>query len=129
MDQTGISLATAWTHDLIASDHPLFAGRPGTIGTRSGNFCLQNADLVLVIGSRLNIRQTSYNWDSFGKNAWIVQVDVDAAELAKPGVQADLRVKAAKNVRELPAKMRIMYTKIEFKDGRIVETPEVYFAE
>ena len=92
VDATGIPLATAWTHDLIASDHPLFAGRPGTIGTRSGNFCLQNADLVLVIGSRLNIRQTSYNWDSFGKNAWIVQVDVDAAELAKPGVQPDLRV-------------------------------------
>lgn len=92
VDDTGIPLATAWTHDLIASDHPLFAGRPGTIGTRSGNFCLQNADVVLVIGSRLNIRQTSYNWDSFGKNAWIVQVDVDAAELAKPGVQADLKV-------------------------------------
>lgn len=94
VEENGVPLATAWTHDLIASDHPLFAGRPGTIGTRSGNFCLQNADLVLVIGSRLNIRQTSYNWDSFGKNAWIVQVDVDAAELAKPGVQADLKVKA-----------------------------------
>lgn len=94
VEQAGIPLATAWTHDLIASDHPLFAGRPGTIGTRAGNFCLQNADLVLVIGSRLNIRQTSYNWDSFGKNAWIVQVDVDPAELAKPGVQADLRVQA-----------------------------------
>ncbi|MBK7002231.1 MAG: thiamine pyrophosphate-binding protein [Rhodoferax sp.] len=94
VEDTGIPLATAWTHDLIASDHPLFAGRPGTIGTRSGNFCLQNADVVLVIGSRLNIRQTSYNWDSFGKNAWIVQVDVDAAELAKPGVQADLKVQA-----------------------------------
>ncbi len=94
VEETGIPLATAWTHDLIASDHPLFAGRPGTIGTRAGNFCLQNADVVLVIGSRLNIRQTSYNWDSFGKNAWIVQVDVDAAELAKPGVQADLKVQA-----------------------------------
>jgi acetolactate synthase-1/2/3 large subunit len=76
----------------------LFAGRPGTIGTRSGNFCLQNADVVLVIGSRLNIRQTSYNWDSFGKNAWIVQVDVDAAELTKPGVQADLKVQAEAEV-------------------------------
>jgi acetolactate synthase-1/2/3 large subunit len=94
VEDTGIPLATAWTHDLIASDHPLFAGRPGTIGTRSGNFCLQNADVVLVIGSRLNIRQTSYNWDSFGKNAWIVQVDVDPAELAKPGAQADLKVHA-----------------------------------
>lgn len=94
VEETGIPLATAWAHDLIASDHPLFAGRPGTIGTRAGNFCLQNADVVLVIGSRLNIRQTSYNWDSFGKNAWIVQVDVDLAELTKPGVQADLKIHA-----------------------------------
>lgn len=94
IEQHGIPLATAWTHDLIASDHPLFAGRPGTIGTRAGNFCLQNADLIIVLGSRLNIRQTSYNWGSFGKNAWISQIDVDPAELAKPGVQADLKVVA-----------------------------------
>jgi acetolactate synthase-1/2/3 large subunit len=94
IDETGIPLTTAWTHDLIASDHPLFAGRPGSIGTRAGNFCLQNADFVLVIGSRLNIRQTSYNWGSFAKNAWIVQVDVDGAELTKPGVHADLTVQA-----------------------------------
>ncbi|MFE1817281.1 thiamine pyrophosphate-binding protein, partial [Pseudomonas otitidis] len=45
-----VPLATAWTHDLIASDHPLFAGRPGTIGTRAGNLCLQAADFVLVLG-------------------------------------------------------------------------------
>ena len=94
VESTGIPLATAWTHDLIATDHPLFAGRPGTIGTRPGNFCLQNSDLVVVIGSRLNIRQTSYNWRSFAKNAWIVQVDIDTCELYKPGVQANLRVHA-----------------------------------
>lgn len=91
-ERHGIPVATAWTHDLIASDHPLFAGRPGTIGTRAGNFCTQNADLVLVIGSRLNIRQVSYNWQSFARNARIVQVDIDPAELAKPLVQADLRI-------------------------------------
>jgi acetolactate synthase I/II/III large subunit len=90
----GIPVATAWTHDLIASDHPLFAGRPGTIGTRAGNFCTQNADFVLVIGSRLNIRQVSYNWNSFAKNAFIAQVDVDPAEFAKPFVQPNLRVTA-----------------------------------
>ena len=98
LERVGIPLATAWTHDLIASDHPLFAGRPGTIGTRAGNFCLQNADLVVVLGSRLNIRQTSYNWDCFGKNAWIMQVDIDPAELAKPGVQADAKVTADASV-------------------------------
>jgi acetolactate synthase-1/2/3 large subunit len=90
VEKTRIPLATAWTHDLIASDHPLFAGRPGTIGTRAGNFCLQNADLVLVIGSRLNIRQTSYNWATFGKNAFVVHVDIDPAELKKPTYRADL---------------------------------------
>lgn len=93
-ERHGLPMATAWTHDLIASDHPLFAGRPGTIGTRAGNFCLQSADLILVLGSRLNIRQTSYNWDSFGKDAWIAQVDIDPAELSKPGVQADEAVVA-----------------------------------
>jgi acetolactate synthase-1/2/3 large subunit len=90
VEKTGIPLATAWTHDLIASDHPLFAGRPGTIGTRAGNFCLQNADFVLVIGSRLNIRQTSYNWATFAKNAFVVHVDIDPSELKKPTYRANL---------------------------------------
>ncbi len=98
VERLGIPLATAWTHDLIASDHPLFAGRPGTIGTRAGNFCLQNADFVLVLGSRLNIRQTSYNWSTFAKNAWVAQVDVDAAELNKPTIKVDLGIDADLNV-------------------------------
>lgn len=93
-ERCGVPMATAWTHDLIASDHPLFAGRPGTIGTRPGNFALQGCDLVIVIGSRLNIRQSSYNWGSFAKHGFVVQVDVDSAELHKPGVQAGLRVQA-----------------------------------
>lgn len=94
VEKTGIPLATAWTHDLISSDHPLFAGRPGTIGTRAGNFCLQNADFVLVIGSRLNIRQTSYNWTTFAKNAFVVHVDIDPSELKKPTFKADLAFEA-----------------------------------
>ena len=94
IERLGIPLATAWTHDLIASDHPLFAGRPGTIGTRAGNFCAQNADFLLVLGSRLNIRQTSYNWDAFAKNAWVAQVDIDSAELNKPTIKVDFGVEA-----------------------------------
>lgn len=94
VEKTGIPMATAWTHDLIPSEHPLFAGRPGTIGTRAGNFCVQSADFILVLGSRLNIRQTSYNWDSFAKNAWVAQVDIDPAELAKPTFSPDYAVTA-----------------------------------
>jgi acetolactate synthase-1/2/3 large subunit len=92
VERSGVPLATAWTHDLIPSDHPLFAGRPGTIGTRAGNLCLQSADLVVVIGSRLNIRQASYNWGSFAQRARVVQVDIDPAELAKPLVRPALTI-------------------------------------
>ena len=94
VETLGIPMVTAWTHDLIPSNHPLFAGRPGTIGTRPGNFCVQNSDFLLVLGSRLNIRQTSYNLESFAKNAWVAQVDVDAAELSKPTYQPDLGIEA-----------------------------------
>ncbi len=90
----GIPVTTAWTHDLIASDDPLYCGRPGSIGTRAGNFTVQSADLLLVLGSRLNIRQVSYNWQAFAPRAFKVQVDIDAAELAKPTVKPDLAVQA-----------------------------------
>ena len=87
-----IPVTTAWTHDLIASDDALFCGRPGTIGDRAGNFSVQNADLVLVLGSRLNVRQVSYNWGSFAPRAFKIQVDVDKAEFQKPLVRPDLAV-------------------------------------
>ncbi len=88
----GIPVTTAWTHDLLASDDPLFCGRPGTIGERPGNFTVQNSDALLVLGSRLNIRQVSYNWPSFARHAFRMQVDVDAAELRKPTVQPELPI-------------------------------------
>ena len=89
-----IPLTTAWTHDLIESSHPLFIGRPGTIGTRPGNFAIQNADLVIVIGSRLNIRQISYNFKSFAKKAKVFHVDIDQNELKKPLYIADHKIHA-----------------------------------
>ena len=87
-----IPVTTAWTHDLIASNDPLFCGRPGTIGERAGNFTVQNADVLLVLGSRLNLRQVSYNWASFARHAFLIQVDVDPAELQKPTVRSDLAI-------------------------------------
>jgi acetolactate synthase I/II/III large subunit len=88
----GIPVATAWTCDLIASDDELYCGRQGTIGNRAGNFTVQSADLLLILGSRLNIRQTSYNWQSFAPRAFRIQVDVDAAEFHKPTVRPDLAI-------------------------------------
>jgi acetolactate synthase-1/2/3 large subunit len=88
-DLLKIPVATAWTPDLLPTDNPYYCGRQGTIGTRPGNFTVQNADLVLIIGSRLCIRQVSYNWKSFARHAYKIQVDVDPAELAKPISVAD----------------------------------------
>jgi acetolactate synthase I/II/III large subunit len=89
----GAPVAPAWTAiDQVASDDPLYCGRTGTIGDRAGNFAVQNADVVLIIGSRLNIRQVSYNWSSFARCAFKIQVDVDEAELTKPMVRPDLAV-------------------------------------
>jgi acetolactate synthase-1/2/3 large subunit len=92
--QLGVPVTTAWTHDLIASDDPAFCGRPGTIGERAGNFTVQNSDVLLILGSRLNIRQISYNWKSFARHAHKIWVDVDAAELNKPTVKPDTPVHA-----------------------------------
>lgn len=89
----GIPVTTAWTaHDLVATDDPLFCGRPGSIGDRPGNFTVQNSDVLLILGSRLNIRQVSYNWKDFARHAFKIHVDVDRAELIKPLVKADLPV-------------------------------------
>ncbi|MEQ8225353.1 MAG: thiamine pyrophosphate-binding protein, partial [Candidatus Eremiobacterota bacterium] len=78
--------------DLVPSEYPYFAGRIGTIGTRAGNFALQNADLVIFLGTRNNIRQVSYNWKDFAKNAFKVVVDIDENELNKPTLISDLAI-------------------------------------
>jgi acetolactate synthase-1/2/3 large subunit len=95
VDILKIPVVTGWNaHDVLANDSPYFAGRPGTVGDRAGNFTVQNADFLLVIGSRLNIRQVSYNWKSFASKAWKVMVDIDEAELNKPTLNIDLKINA-----------------------------------
>jgi len=78
--------------DMVPSSHPCYGGCIGTVGTRGGNFTLQNADLVLFIGTRNNIRQVSYGWKSYARHGFKVVVDADAAELSKHTVVPDLSV-------------------------------------
>ena len=87
-----IPIVTAWAHDVYPNKDKYYYGRQGTIGNRVGNFVVQYADLVLVLGSRLNIRQTSYNWKEFAKNAIIVSVDIDLLELKKNLVHIDYKL-------------------------------------
>ena len=94
LDKFKIPVVTTFNgFDLIPDNHPCFIGRIGTIGQRCGNFALQNADVVLFLGSRNNIRQISYNWENFAKNAYKIIVDIDNAELQKPTVKPDMAIK------------------------------------
>ena len=91
LDKTQIPVVTTFNgFDLVASEDPLFAGRIGTVGQRAGNFVLQNADVILFAGTRNNIRQVSYNWENFAKDAKKIVVDIDPAELQKPTVRPDV---------------------------------------
>ena len=96
IEKLGIPVVTGWNaHDVLWDDHPLYVGRPGTVGDRPGNFSVQNADLLLILGSRLNIRQVSYNWKSFAREAYKIWVDIDENELKKPTVTPDMPVLAS----------------------------------
>lgn len=90
-----VPMVVSWTGaDLIPSKDPLFAGRAGSLGDRPGNFTVQNADLLIVLGCRLSVRQVSYNWKNFARNAEIVHVDVDKAELNKPTVKPHMKIQS-----------------------------------
>jgi len=88
-----IPVVPGWTSiDLLPSDDPLFCGRAGDLATRAGNFTVQNSDVLLTLGTRLSLRQVSYNWNSFARHAYKIQVDIDPIELTKPTVQIDMPI-------------------------------------
>lgn len=78
--------------DLIESDHELYVGRPGNYGERSANFAIQNADVILAIGSRLSTASVGHDARQFGKHAKKIVVDIDQKELDKPGIDIDLKI-------------------------------------
>lgn len=84
-------------NDIIASDDPLYVGRPGTFAQRGANFAVQTCDLYIAIGTRLSLAQTGYDARDYARNARIVMVDIDPAEIDKGtvrlhrGVCADAR--------------------------------------
>lgn len=95
IEKLGVPVVTGWNaHDALWTDHPLNCGKPGSVGDRGGNMVTQSADLLLVLGSRLNIRQVSYNWQSFAREAFKIWVDIDPLELSKPNVSPDMPVVA-----------------------------------
>ena len=66
----------------IATDHPLFLGMGGMHGTFAANIAMTEADLMINIGSRFDDRLTG-NPKTFAKNAKVVHIDIDPAEIGK----------------------------------------------
>ena len=80
--------------DIIWYNHPLCFGKPGICGDRIGNIMTQNSDLLIILGTRLSLRQLSYAYDLFAPKAYKVMVDVDEAEMHKPTLKVDLPIHA-----------------------------------
>ncbi len=73
-----------------------YLGRPNTWGQRSSNILIQQADLIVAVGTRLGMQQTGFNWQEFGRQAHIMQIEIDEAELHKghPAIDQKLQVDA-----------------------------------
>lgn len=75
--------------DRLDGDDPIYLGRPNTWGQRSSNIILQKADLIIAVGTRLGMQQTGFNWQEFGREAAIVHIEIDEAEINKGHPQVD----------------------------------------
>ena len=92
-EKLNIPIVTYWNAvDLIEDDNPLYCGRAGNMGDRPGNWAIQNADLILAVGTRISIRQVGYNWKTWARAAEVIMVDVDQAELKKPTIHVEMPV-------------------------------------
>lgn len=98
VERLGVPVLPTWPAlDLMPSAHPLVIGAFGTHGTRYANYALQNADLVLAIGARLDTREAGSPYSDFARGAKKVVVDIDAAELGKLptfGMPVDLAIRS-----------------------------------
>lgn len=88
-ERLAIPIATTWNAlDTLPWDHPLAAGRPGVVALRGANFAIQNCDLLLSIGCRLDPIVTAYAPRNFARAAQKIIVDVDPHELGKLDLEA-----------------------------------------
>ena len=121
MEKLNIPVVTYWNAvDLIEDEHPLYCGRAGNMGDRHGNWAIQNADLILAVGTRISIRQVGYNWKTWARAAEVIMVDVDKAELKKPTLHVEMPVWA--DAKDFLAKLDAAVTDKVFAGGLWNET-------
>ncbi len=104
LERTRLPLMVTWNGmDRVPSEHPYYFGRPNTWGQRSANILQQQADLVIALGTRLGLQQTGFNWQQYVPVGKLVQVEIDARELAKGHPRVDMPIHGDANavLREL----------------------------
>lgn len=90
---SGLPVQTTWkTIDLFGEDEAAYVGHPGIMGDRGANLILQEADLILSVGCRLDTSVTAFNDKNFGKNAKKVIVDIDENEIRRMEVEKEIAV-------------------------------------
>ena len=104
--------------DLISPKNKYFAGHPGTIGQRGANFVVQNSDLLLAVGTRLNIRMIGYNFETFARAAYKIIVDIDKAEIKKKTLKPDLKINydAKKFIEEMIKQLKARKIQLNIDD-------------
>lgn len=102
--------------DVLYKEHERFYGLSGIIGLRAGNFILQNADVILVIGCSLGFQVTGFAQEEFAPNAFIMSIDADEYEMKKPGLHVDLFVHST---------AKAFFQSVE-ENGNIIESPEAW---
>lgn len=118
VEQLGFPVVLTWAlRHLLPENHPQVVGSFGTHGTRYGNFTIQNADLVFVVGARMDTRGAGSPMDSFARGARKIVVDIDPAELGKfalLGARPDVLVQA--DARDFLQKMNVRLKKVRLPD-------------
>jgi acetolactate synthase I/II/III large subunit len=95
IERTGIPVMTTWNAaDRIPADHPHYLGRPNTWGQRSSNILIQEADVLVAVGTRLGLQQTGFNWQEFVPLGKVIHVDIDEAELNKVHPKTEVSVQS-----------------------------------
>lgn len=95
LEKTKINVVTAMSGtDLVCDEYPYYLGEQGMTGVESANYAIDNCDLLLIVGTRLQIRNTSFAYKKFAKDAIKIMVDIDKAELLKRTLEIDIPVVA-----------------------------------
>lgn len=94
LNKLKINIATTifTADDLVTYDYPYYLGRQGMPGNETANKAIDNCDLLLIIGDRMQLTQTSYDYKNFAPNAYKIMVDIDKNELKKKKLKIDLPI-------------------------------------